>query len=88
MDDRDQAFVNHLREQIFAHLDTYGHAEDYFNVALGVIRMIQRTSDNVGRFISLESAYGVFIHCESCHNHIEEIQLTLRHFNLRSPPNN
>ena len=87
MDDRDQAFVTYLREQIFAHLDTQGHAEDYFNVALGVIRMIQRTNDNVGRFISLESAYGVFVHFESCHNPIEEIQLTLRNFNLRSPPN-
>ena len=88
MDDRDQAFVNHLRDQIFAHLDTHGHAEDYFNVALGVIRMIQRTNDSVGHFISLETAYGVFIHFESCHNLIEDIQFTLRHFNLRSPTNN
>ena len=88
MNEVDRQFSDHLREQIFAHLDTQGHAEDYFNVALGVIRMIQRTNDNVGRFISLESAYWVFVHFESHHNPINEIQLTLRNFNLRSPPNN
>ena len=59
MDETDLAFVQSLRAQIFAKCDE--HAEDYFNFVLSVIKVLQRREQSIGRALSLELAFAIFM---------------------------
>ena len=83
MNEVDQAFANKLREQILTHCDYSGNAEDYFNVAIHLSKIIQRSGLRINPHLTLEQSYQVFVHYD---HQLDDIRCVLRHLNVRSDP--
>ena len=76
MDETDLAFVQSLRAQFLAKFDEY--AEDYFNFVLSVIKVLQRRDQSVGRVLSLELAFAVFMNNST---YADDIHWEIKHMN-------
>ena len=57
----DSTFMLTLRSKIFEQLSETGHAQDYFNCVLSVLRIMQRRATRCGNVVSLMDAYSIFI---------------------------
>ena len=76
MDETDLAFVQSLRAQIYAKLSD--HAEDYFNFVLSVIKPMQRNEHSIGRVLSLELAFAIFMNNST---YADDIHWAIKHMN-------
>ena len=76
MDETDLAFVQSLRAQFLAKFDE--NAEDYFNFVLSVIKVLQKRDQSVGRVLSLELAFAVFMNNST---YADDIHWEIKHMN-------